>query len=126
MRAKLPIESSVDHDARLVTFRVSGKLDTKEMLSAVNACFAQRKSGVVYDVLSDHRGIEEPATPDQIKTLIAELMKIGETEGMRAAILVGTDASYGMMRMMSAHAEALGIHVGIFREPGEAMKFLSR
>lgn len=96
------------------------------MLAAVISCFAQRKPGVVYDVISDHREVAEPATPDQIRTLVAELMRLGGVDGMRAATIVGTDASYGMMRMMSAHTEALGIEVGIFREPAEARKFLER
>lgn len=122
----MPIESHVDHEARLVSFRVTGKLDTDEMLAVVNACFAQREPGAVYDVLSDHRAVVEPATPDQIRALVAELMRLGGVDGMRAAMIVGTDASYGMMRMMAAHTEALGIEVGIFREPAEARKFLGR
>lgn len=96
------------------------------MLAAVNSCFGQRKPGVVYDVLSDQRDVVEPATPDQIRSLVGELFRLGGVDGMRAAMIVGTDASYGMMRMMSAHTEALGIKVGIFREPAEARKFLER
>lgn len=101
-------------------------MDTNEMIAAVNSCFALRKPGVIYDVMSDQRDLVEPATPDQIRTLVAELMRLGDVEGMRAAMVVRTDASYGMMRMMSAHMEALGIEVGIFREPAEARKFLER
>lgn len=96
------------------------------MLAAVNSCFAQRKPGIVYDVMSDQRDVVEPATPEQIRTLVAELMRLGGMDGMRAAMIVGTDASYGMMRMMAAHTEALGIRVGIFREPAEARSFLER
>lgn len=109
-----------------MTFRVIGRLDTDEMLAAVQSCFAQREPGVVYDVMSDQRDVVEPATPDQIRTLVAELMRLEAVDGMRAAMLVGTDASYGMMRMMAAHTEALGIRVGIFREPAEALAFLER
>jgi hypothetical protein len=101
-------------------------MDTDEMLAAVNSCFELRRPGVVYDVLSDQRDMVEPATPDQIRTLVGELFRLGGVDGMRAAMIVGTDASYGMMRMMSAHTEALGIRVGIFREPAEARKFLER
>ena len=122
----MPIESKIDHDARLVSFRITGKLDTAEMLASLNSCFALRNPGVLYDVLSDHREVEEPATPEQIRTLVAELMRLGGVDGMRAAMIVGTDASYGMMRMMAAHTEALGIRVGIFREPAEALEFLER
>ena len=103
-----------------------GRLDTDEMLATVQSCFAQREPGVVYDVISDQRDVVEPATPDQIRALVGELMRQPGVDGMRAAMLVGTDASYGMMRMMAAHTEALGIRVGIFREPAEALEFLKR
>lgn len=120
----MPIETTVDHDGRLVTFTVTGTMDTKEMVEAVASAFAQRKPGVVYNVLSDTRAVEKPATPDQIKALVAELMRLGAVDGMRAAMLVATDASYGMMRMMSAYTEPLGIHVGIFRDADAARAFL--
>ena len=120
----MPIETKLDHDNRLVSFTVTGLLDTREMVEAVGATFGQRKPGVVYNVLSDTRAVDEPATPDQIKALVAELMRHGTVEGMRAAMVVGTDASYGMMRMMSAYTEPLGIHVGIFRDADAARAFL--
>ena len=109
-----------------MSFRVIGRLETEEMLAAVRGRFAQRKPGLVYDVMSDQRGVVEPATPEQVRTLVAELMQLGDVVGMRAAMVVATDASYGMMRMMAAHTEALGIRVGIFREPAEALAFLER
>jgi hypothetical protein len=121
---EVPIETTLDHEGRLVSFRVTGALDTKEMLDAVEKTFGQRKPGVVYNVLSDTRAVAVPATPDQIKSLVAELARHGTVDGMRAALVVGTDASYGMMRMMSAYTEPLGIHVGIFRDTDAARAFL--
>jgi hypothetical protein len=120
----VPIETTLDHEGRLVTFRVTGTMDTKEMLDAVEKTFVQREPGVVYNVLSDTRAVDQPATPDQIKSLVGDLMRRGTVQGMRAAMVVGTDASYGMMRMMSAYAEPLGIHVGIFRDTDAARAFL--
>ena len=120
----MPIETKLDHERRLVTFTVTGMLDTQEMLDAVDQTFGQRKSGVVYNVLSDTRAVTEPATPDQIKSLVGQLMRHAMVDGMRAAMVVGTDASYGMMRMMSAYTEPLGIHVGIVRDTEAAAEFL--
>lgn len=122
----MPVEFDVDHEARLVTFRVTGTVDATEILSALHSAFAMRKPGVVYDVFSDHLGIAKPVTPDQIKSLVAELARIGGVEGMRAVMVVGSDASYGMMRMLSTLVENLGIRVGIFREAADARKFLER
>lgn len=120
------IQRKIDHESRIVFFTVTGILDTQEMLEAVQETFAQRKADAVYDVVSDHRDVSEPARPDQIRALVAELMRLGATEGMRAGMIVGSDASYGMMRMMAAHTEPLGIEVGIFRDPAEARAFVDR
>lgn len=122
----MAIQKKVEHEQRIVFFTVTGTLDTNEMIEAVNDTFGQRKPGVIYDVLSDHRDLAEAARPDQIKALVSELHKLDDTRGMRAAMVVSTDASYGMMRMMAAHTEALGIEVGIFRDPAEARAFINR
>ena len=122
----MAIQKKVDHEQRIVFFTVTGTLDTNEMLEAVNETFAQRKAGIVYDVMSDHRDVVEAARPDQIKALVAELQKLGDTAGMRAAMIVASDASYGMMRLLGAHTEPLGIQVGIFRDPAEARAFIDR
>jgi hypothetical protein len=120
----VPIATTLDHERRLVTFTLTGTLETKEMLAALTGTFTQRKPGVVYNVMSDNRGVDAPATPEQVKMLVAELMRLGAVAGMRAAMVVGTDASYGMMRMMSAYTEPLGIRVEIFRDTEAAMAFL--
>lgn len=122
----MPIETSLDHEHHLIRYSLTGRLVTEEMLDAVRATFGRRKPGEIYDVISDHRLVEAPATPEQIKTLVAELLRQGHLEGMRAAVIVATDASYGMMRMFAAHAEPHGIHVGIFRHPDEARAFVER
>jgi hypothetical protein len=103
------IQKTVDHEQRIVFFTVTGTLETDEMLDAVKETFAQRKPGAIYDVVSDHREVTEPARPEQIKSLVAELQKLANTDGMRAA-----------------HIEMLGIEVGIFRDPAEARAFIDR
>ena len=122
----MPIQKKVDHEQRIVYFTVTGVMDTSDMLTAVNETFSQRKTGAVYDVISDQREVAEPIRTDQVLALVSELMKLGSTEGMRAAMIVGKPASYGMMRMMAAHTEPLGIEVGIFRDLAEARAFVDR
>jgi hypothetical protein len=39
-------------------------------------------------------------------------------------MVVGNPTSYGMMRMLSAHTEPIGIEVKIFTDLEEAMRFL--
>ena len=121
----MPISVSVCHVRRLIHFTLSGGLDTAEMLLAVDDALGQLDGGV-YDVLSDHRAVTTPATPEQVKAVIDRLKPAAKAlEGRRGAIVVSNDTSYGMMRMFSAHAEyGLGFAVQVFRDLAAAQESL--
>lgn len=123
----VPIKTVVDDKQRLVHFELSGDLVTDEMLAAVDEAYEQVPEGEVYDVLSNNRALNAPATPAQIKALVGRLAEHGKrVEGSRCAVIVGHVASYGMMRLMGAHTESLGIEVGAFWKMEDALAFLDR
>jgi len=121
----VPITTVVDPKKRLVRFTIRGVMDSDEMLASVDKALAQLDDKGGYDILSDHRLVDKPATPEQVKLLMAHLAVNGQRlRGARCAVIVGNEASYGMMRMMSVRAEQLGIDVGVFRELEAALQFL--
>jgi hypothetical protein len=121
----VPIKSDVDHDARLIRFELQGELETAEMLAAVDDVLRRLDGRKGYDFLSDNRQLTKPATPAQIKPLMSRLAAAGDTvTGAQCAVIVGQEASYGMMRLMAAHAEPLGIRVGVFWNMEDALRFL--
>lgn len=123
----MPIKSDVDHQARLIRFELDGDLETQEMLAAVDDVFRRLEGRKGYDFLSDNRKLNRPATPAQIKMLMARLSAAGDAvSGTRCAVVVGQEASYGMMRLMAAHAEPLGIKVGVFWNMEDALALLDR
>jgi hypothetical protein len=123
----VPIKTEVDHSDRLVRWELSGDLDTDEMLAAVDEAFRLIGGKPGYDFLCDNRALKKPATPEQIKILIGRFAKEGKlVNGSRCAVVVGQAASYGMMRLMAAHADPIGIDVAAFWTIEEAMAFLGR
>jgi hypothetical protein len=120
------IETLVDQNARLIRFTVSGTVETTEMLAALDDALRQLEPGRPYDVLSDHRELVRAVTPEQIRALMGALSVGGQAiQGGRCGVVVSTDASYGMMRLMAVHAEAVGIKVGVFRKLEEAVAFIA-
>ncbi|HET9455074.1 MAG TPA: STAS/SEC14 domain-containing protein [Gemmatimonadaceae bacterium] len=121
----MPIRSEVDESAQLLMFEIVGDWTTEEMervtLEGVRA-IAGREG---YDALCDLTRTGRVSTPAEIRRLVQILTEEGSAlRGRRAAMVVGNPTSYGMMRMLSAHTEPIGIEVKIFTQLGEAMKFL--
>ena len=122
----MPIRTSVDPETQIVQFTLSGTLETSEMLGALDEALAQIDDQGGWDVLSDNRAVTTPATPEQIKALVEHLAKHGQKlHGCRCAVVVSSEASYGMMRMLAVRAEQVGILVGIFWDVPTAMALLT-
>ena len=123
----MPIRAWVDEDHKLARFEIVGEWTTEEMIEAISRILATIGDRTGFDLISDHLGIGEPATPDQIRALVGHLTRKGSAlVGRRAAVIVGNPTSYGMMRMLGAYTERIGIEVGIFSSVPEAMRWLGR
>jgi hypothetical protein len=123
----MPIHSDVDHAGQLVRFRIVGEWSTDEMLSAVTSALDILQPGRCYDVLSDHSEIGEPATPEQVRALIRLLAERGSAFlGRRAVMVTASPASYGMMRMLGAHCDGIGLDVHVVWSLEDGMRLLGR
>ena len=123
----MPINAWVDEDDKLARFEIVGEWTTEEMIESVSGILAAIGARTGFDLLSDHRLIAEPATPEQIRALVGHLTRRGSAlAGRRAAVVVGSEASYGMMRMLGAYTERIGIEVGIFTTLPDALTWLQR
>ena len=121
----VPLTVEIDHALHLLKFRLEGEWHPEVAFPQIANAFAQIEAGARYDILSDHRGVSQPATPEQVKGIFEVLKKHGHAfAGQRAAIVVGSIASYDMMRMLSAHSDQIGLDVQVFWSPEEAMQFL--
>ena len=92
---------------------------------ALDTGFLAATPGLRYVFLSDHRALEEPATPAQVSLVLQKVSELrGVYERSKWAIVVSSPASYGMMRLLEVHAEKIGLEVEIFRDIAEANKWV--
>ena len=122
----MPATHVVDQDAGVVRLTLWGVLTLAEMVSTVQGVLADLEPGRRYDVLSDHRQLQEPATRDQMLQLTDFLVSRGTPfHGRRWAVIVGSAASYGTIRMIAVHLEAAPIWTMPFYDAGEAHAWLA-
>ena len=121
----MPLHFRLDEQEQLLRFELTGEWDTAEMLAVTHEAYAAAAQHRGFDILSDNRGNASTATPEQVRKL-AELMirEGGMFAGRRAAIVVESAASYGMIRMLAARAAPLGLEVCPFFSMDEALTFL--
>lgn len=123
----MPIRAWVDEDDKLARFEIVGEWTTGEMIDAVSRTLDEIGERTGFDLLSDNRLTAEPATPEQIRALVSHLTRQGSALiGRRAAVVVGNETSYGMMRMLGVYTERIGIEVGIYSSVADAMRWLGR
>lgn len=97
-----------------------GDFSIDDMLSCVSMAAAEAGEPG-YNVISDHREIGEPATRAQLEELVSHIATLREYfVGARWAVIVGTAASYGMMRMLEVLAERVPMLVQVFSGEAEA------
>ena len=122
----MPITASLDTHARVIRFVLTGTLSLNEMIAATDAMVKEVGSDGSYDVLSDHRGIETPATVQQLEALVEHLRRRAKTlHGKKFAVVTATAASFGMMRMLSVLAERIPMTVEVFQDVATAEQWLS-
>jgi stage II sporulation SpoAA-like protein len=121
----VPVTHTLDDTHRIVRLVLSGTLTTAEMLEALDWAARAVAGRPKYRVLSDHRGVDTPATREQIEAVVAHLGREGSGfHGTRWAVVTINPASYGMIRMLAVLAETIPIEVGIFERVADAEAWL--
>ena len=121
----MPTTQEIDEAHRIVRVTVAGTLTTAEMLETLDRASHSVAGRGTYRVLSDHRGVETPATREQIEAVVAYLdREEGVFRGCRWAVVTVKPASYGMIRMLAVLAERIPIEVGIFDRVADAEAWL--
>lgn len=122
----LRADISLDPDRRLLRMRLSGRPGTVAIRRAVAAVLARLGESPGVDVYSDHRDLTAPLDPSQLEVFVAQLdLAARLLRGRRWAVVVGSAASYGMMRMLSVHAQRVPLEVAVFWGPEAAEAWLA-
>ena len=122
----MPITATLDGFAYVIRFVLSGTLTLPEMTAAVDAVVKEVGSDGGYDVLSDHRALDTPATVAQLEGLVEYLRRRAKViHGRKFAVVTASAASFGMMRMLSVLAQRIPMEVAVFQDIAEAEEWLS-
>jgi hypothetical protein len=122
----MPTAVRVDGAARLAHADISGALATAEMVAGVHDVAALLAAHPGYAVVTDQRGVTEPATRPQIDAVVGALSSLSATfRGRHWAIVTTLPASYGMMRALGVYAEQIPIAVVVFLDPAAARAWLA-
>jgi len=123
----MPIKLTIEANLRRARFVIRGGVETDEILSSVDQLALDPAFGPDFAIVSDHRDVIEPLTPEQARKMVERLEHHREImRGRRWVAIVDSPASYGMMRLMSARLESLAISVDIVESPEEADRLLDR
>lgn len=121
----MSIRHTIDREACRVQFEVSGTLTSVEMCSAIDKAVSDLAGMHAREVLSDHRGLDVPATSAQVHVVAAYLDRHADTfAGAHCAMVTASPASYGMMRMLGALVESIPIRVEVFTDINAARAWL--
>ncbi len=121
----MPITHRIDRSLGIVYVDVRGSPTTAEMCDAIDRVVADADFEAGFGILSDHRGLDSPATTDQVHALLTHITALKSAFGsLRWAVVVKRAASFGMMRMMSVLAEEIPAQVEVFRSVEEARSWL--
>jgi hypothetical protein len=121
----MPIDVSIDTHRRRAQIVIRDRVEIEEIISTVDQIALDPAFGPDFAILSDHRDVIEPLTPEQARTMVQRLEHHGEImRGRQWVAIVDSPASYGMMRLMSARVDGLAIRIDIVDSPEEADRLL--
>lgn len=105
--------------------RLTGRPEASAIRAAVEEVLGRLGGATGFDLYSDHRGLTAPIDPGQLHAFLGHLDSAAHAvRGRRWAVVVGSAASFGMMRMLSVHAQRLPLEVAVFWEPAAAEAWL--
>jgi hypothetical protein len=122
----MSITFRLDAEKRRVHSTVTGTFTLHDILDALKSVLAMPEFGPDFQVLSDHRGVERPATVQDVEHMLAFMRASRERfQGMRWAIVTHRPASYAMMGLLSTLADLrVRMEVRVFTRTADAEQWL--
>jgi hypothetical protein len=122
----MPISFTLDAQKRRVHFIVTGTFTLHDIIDNLKSVLAMPEFGPGFQVLSDHRGVERPASVQDVEDMLAFMRASRERfQNMRWAIVTHRPASYAMMGMLSTLADLhVQMEVRVFTRLDEATRWL--
>ncbi|MCH9651215.1 MAG: hypothetical protein K0U98_23525 [Deltaproteobacteria bacterium] len=123
----MPIETTIDSVRGIVVQRVQGELDSNDVIEAQKRLYLDPDHDPALPVLWDTREGSASSMPfGEMENLVDRSEKLWENMGQgRTAILVASEADFGMGRMYQALADQMPRRLAVFYDYEEAIAWLS-
>jgi hypothetical protein len=121
---RVPASVVAHHDKQRLVIIRTGPFTANDLLESIVHI---RDSGAwAYSALVDARKATTDLSPEDASGLIAAIQKLGDP-GTRGpvAVVAGDDLTFGMVRVLSAYAEGIGMRVAVFRTMDAALAWLN-
>jgi hypothetical protein len=124
----MPITYERDDGRRRITVTLAGVVTLEELLAIVDrqASEGTWSYGMFYD--ARHVTKERAGTPDEVRRVIHHVSARTADHGPRGPVAIVTDspADYAMLRSYSTLSARESIAVEVFRDPGDAERWLAK
>jgi len=122
----MPIQYRYDPEKRLLQVRVHGTVTDAELLEYARTATADPTIEAEADELIDLRDVEIPDVETSTLKQVANLFHDSERaeQGVRIALVAGSDAAYGLARMYQAFRIDSSAEIQVFREMDAARGWL--
>jgi hypothetical protein len=122
----MPISFTLDAEKRRVHFIIEGTFTLQDIIDNLTSVLAMPEFGPGFQVLSDHRGVERPATVQDVEDMLSFMRASRERFlNMRWAIVTHRPASYAMMGMLATLADLrVQMEVRVFTHIAQAEEWL--
>jgi hypothetical protein len=116
----MPYRIAIDGDRRLIV-KPEGRCDLADSQAMLQVLAIHRQTGAAAGALLDLREINYTPTYSDVQILAEEA---GQAVDMPLALVVEGALASGVAHQFAAFADALGVRVGVFGEPGAAAEWL--
>lgn len=123
----MPIYRSPHHDPTIIYTLLSGLITDQELLAYYSDALTSWPGGRWRELVDGTQITDMALTPTSLKQL-AHLVTshIQRLNNARVAMVAQSDLAYGMFRMWELQRAQLGYDVRVFRQLGEAERWLLR
>lgn len=122
----MPITFAVDGEKRRVHVTVTGTFSLHDIIDTLKGVLAMPEFGPEFQVLSDHRGVERPASVQDVEDMLAFMRASRDRfQGVRWAVVTQRPSSYAIMGLVSTLADLrVQMQVRVFTRMHEAEQWL--
>ncbi len=119
-------EQTILRERRLVHLTGSGDLDAEACLAALRALDAGLAGETGFGVLVDMRDTDYLGSTGEIRQFVDLIGGLGGLRGHRFAVVVRSEAQFGLGRMFATFLEMVGGRANVFRTPEPALAWLDK